>query len=241
MRIEVDTHTHSVLSGHAHSTIIENAAAAKRKGLKGFVMSEHGPRMQAAPPEFNIGTYAYLPKYIEGVRAYPGIESNIIDFKGSIDIREKYLKRLEYAIAGLHDVVIDPGTKKENTDATIGALNNVYVDVIAHPDNPAYELDYEAVVREAARLGKLLEINDHSFEYRKGSIHNAHVIAELCEKHGVRVAVSSDAHSAFGMGMFDTAISFIKEIGFPESLVVNLAIERFESYLEERRRRIDGA
>ena len=49
MHIEVDTHTHTVLSGHAHSTIIENATAAARIGLKGIVMSDHGPMLQSAP------------------------------------------------------------------------------------------------------------------------------------------------------------------------------------------------
>ena len=35
MKLEVDTHTHTVLSGHAHSTLMENAAAAAKMGLKG--------------------------------------------------------------------------------------------------------------------------------------------------------------------------------------------------------------
>ena len=61
MHFEVDTHTHTVLSGHAHSTIMENAAAAARMGLKGIVMSDHGPSIQSSAPDYNIGTYAYLP------------------------------------------------------------------------------------------------------------------------------------------------------------------------------------
>ncbi len=240
MQFEIDTHTHTVLSGHAHSTIMENAAYAARIGLKGMVMSDHGPSIQSSAPDYNIGTYAYLPEHIECVRIYKGIEANIIDYKGTIDIREKYIRQLEFVIAGMHEVVIGSGGLIKDTEAIIAALNNRYVDIIAHPDNPSYSLDYEAVVKEAAKLGKLLELNDHSMEYRKGGIENAGKILALCKKHGVRISVSSDAHFAFGIGKFDAALKRIEENAFPESLIINLDTERFKSYLEERRRRIES-
>ncbi len=238
MKPEVDTHSHTVLSGHAHSTIIENAAAAARAGLKGLVMSDHGPKIPAAAPDFNIGTYAFLPRKIDGVKIYHGIEANIYDFEGSIDIREKYIKLLEYVIAGIHEVVIRTGGKDNDTQAVIGALNNKYVDTIAHPDNPSYSLDYEAVVKEAAKHSKIIEVNNHSYEYRKGSMKNAAVFLKLCKKYDVRVAVSSDAHSAFGIGRHETALKVIEENEFPHELIVNLTTKRFEEYLEERKKRL---
>lgn len=240
MHFEVDTHTHTVLSGHAHSTIMENAAAAARLRLKGIVMSDHGPTIHSSAPDYNIGTYAYLPLHIEGVRIYRGIEANIIDHTGTLDIREKYIRQLEFVIAGMHEVVIVSGGIIKDTEAVIAALNNKYVDIIAHPDNPSYALDYETVVKEAARLGKLLELNDHSMEYREGGIRNAEKFLALCKKYNVRISVSSDAHSAFGIGKFDAALKQIEANGFPESLIVNLKAERFENYLNERRKRIES-
>jgi putative hydrolase len=238
MNIEVDTHTHTVLSGHAHSTLLENAAAAAKKGLKGFVMTDHGPNLPGACPEFNLGTYPYLPSHIDGVRIFPGVESNIIDYHGSIDVREKYLKFTDYVIAGLHEVVIKTGTKAQNTQAVLGALSNPYVDIIAHPDSPSYELDYETVVKEAAKLGKLLEVNNHSFIHRKGGLANATVYLPLCRKYGVRMAVSSDAHFAFNMGKNELALSVLEDLKFPPELVINLTMQRFEGYLEERKKRL---
>ncbi|MGE5494556.1 MAG: PHP domain-containing protein [Burkholderiales bacterium] len=240
MNIEVDTHTHTVLSGHAHSTVIENAAAAAKLGLKGFVITDHGPSVQSSAPDYNVSTYSYLPDHISGVRVYGGIEANITDYSGSVDIREKYIKMLDFAIAGMHEVVIESGGIGKDTDAVVGALNNKYIDIISHPDNPSYVLDYEAVVKEAARLGKLLEVNDHSIEFRAGGA-NMDNMLRFCKKYDLRVAVSSDAHSAFGIGKFDAAASLLKEKGFPESLIVNLTIERFEGYLAERKKRIDAA
>jgi putative hydrolase len=45
MRIAIDTHTHSVASGHAYSTVEEMAEGARRAGLKGFVLTDHGPAL----------------------------------------------------------------------------------------------------------------------------------------------------------------------------------------------------
>lgn len=239
MNIEIDTHTHTVLSGHAHSTLIENAAAAARIGLKGFVMTDHGPSIPAAPPDFNLSTLGYLPDTIEGVRVYHGVEANIIDFEGTLDIREKYLKMIDFVIAGLHEVVMRTGGPQKDTEAAIGALQNKCVDVIAHPDSPSYSLDYEELVKETARQGKLIEVNDHSFEYRKGGIENALIYLPLCRRHGVRVVVSSDAHSAFGIGRFKTALRVLNQVGFPPELVVNASKARFEAYLEERIKRME--
>ena len=237
MNIEVDTHTHTVLSGHAHSTLIENATWAAKAGLKGFVVTDHGPALPGSPPDFNLPTLAFLPDMIEGVRVYHGVEANIVDFDSRLDIREKYLGMIDFAIAGLHEPVLRTGGKKKDTDAVVGALQNKYIDIIAHPDNPAYTLDYEAVVKEAARQNKLLEVNDHSFEFREGGIENALVYLPLCIRHGVRIAVSSDAHSAFGMGKFDVALRVLEQLRFPSELIVNATSVRFETYLEERSRR----
>ncbi|MFA5675576.1 MAG: phosphatase [Christensenellales bacterium] len=241
MKIEIDTHTHTVLSGHAHSTLLENAAAAAKKGLYGFVLTDHGPSLPGAPPEFNIGTYPYIPSRIEGVRIYPGVEANIINSRGDIDISGKYIDLVDFVIAGMHEVVLPSQGVKLDTQAAIGALANKYIDIIAHPDNPGFFLDYEAVVKAASRYGKLLEVNDHSFNYRRGGIANAERYLKLCRKYGVRVAVSSDAHFASDIGGHDTALRILEKNNFPEELVVNATAERFESYLAERKKRLERA
>lgn len=238
MKIEVDTHTHTVLSGHAHSTLLENAAAAAKAGLGGFVLSDHGPALPGAPPEYNLGTMPFLPGHIGGVRVYPGVEANITGFSGELDIREKYLKYADFVIAGMHEVVFRPGGMKMNTRAAIAALMHRHVDVIAHPDNPSYPLDYEAVVKAAALHGKLLEVNNHSFVYRPGGAANAGRYLALCRRLCVRVAVSSDAHFAHDMGRHATALRVLEENAFPPELIVNLTQARFEDYLAERRKRL---
>ena len=45
MRVEIDTHTHTLASGHAYNTLNEMAQAAADKGLKGLAITEHAPEM----------------------------------------------------------------------------------------------------------------------------------------------------------------------------------------------------
>ena len=45
MRVEIDTHTHTLASGHAYNTMNEMAKAAADKGLKGLAITEHAPEM----------------------------------------------------------------------------------------------------------------------------------------------------------------------------------------------------
>jgi putative hydrolase len=149
-----------------------------------------------------------------------------------------YLEPLDYVIAGLHEFVMTSGGRQKDTDTAIAAMNNPHVDILAHPDNPSYDLDYEAVVKEAARLNKLMEVNDHSFQFRKGGAENALKYLPLCKKYGVRVAVSSDAHFALEMGRHNTALKILELTEFPNTLVVNLTRERFDAYIEERKERV---
>ena len=55
------------------------------------------------------------------------------------------------------------------------------------------------------------------------------------------MTVSSDCHSAFGIGRFSAVERLLWELGFPEELIVNRTRESFEAFLEGRRRRLAAA
>lgn len=241
MKIEIDTHTHTILSGHAYSTVYENLVFAKRKGLYGVVTAEHGPQMPGAFINFSIEKLNDIPPFIDDVRAYKGAEANIIDLNGTIDLAEKWRGIPDYILVSLHDVVLDSGTAEQNTEALFHALQIPEVDAVAHPGNPYYPIDREALVREAARLNKILEVNNHSFRARSGSLDNCTEIIRLCKRYGVRISVGSDAHNCADVGRLDKAIALLEQEDFPEELVINSTHERFDAYLEERKERIVAA
>ncbi|MEA4853842.1 MAG: phosphatase [Christensenella sp.] len=238
MELLVDTHTHTVASGHAYSTLRENAIVSKQNGMQAICCTDHGPRLKGGAVDFIIPVLAGVPREIEGLRVFCGTEANILDFSGKVDIPERFLKVTEFAIASMHDIVIDPGTEEENTEAMIAALRNPYIDVLGHPGNPYYPVNREALVKEAARLGKLVEINNHSFEYRTGSAPNCKNYLSLCKQYGVRIVVSSDAHICYNIGKFEYARAAIEETDFPEELIASRNLVAFEEYLQERKERL---
>lgn len=235
MRIAIDTHTHSISSGHAYSTVDELARGAAARGLDGFALTDHGPAMPGGTHPYHFGNLRVLPSLIEGVRFYRGAEANIMDEGGRIDLDRRPLKHLDFVMAGLHEVCFEPRGREANTRAMIAALENPAVMAISHPGNPAFPIDQELVVRKAAELGKALEINDSSFRIRKGSDESCLALARLCAELGCPVTVGSDAHYWRDVGRFDRALETISRAGIAEERVINSSVERFEAFLAAHR------
>lgn len=238
MKILVDTHTHTISSGHAYSTIYENVKGALANGIKIFNMSDHAPNMPGAPFKYHFGNLKVIPQFIDGIRVLKGAELNIINYNGEVDLPEYYLNGLELVLASFHEICIEPATVEEHTNAAIKVLANPYIDVLAHPGNPQFQIDIERVVKAAKKYNKLIEINDHSFEVRTGSEKNCAEIARMCKKHGVRITTGSDAHICFDVGRFDNVTRLLEEAEVPEELVITTSEERMQEYLTERKRRI---
>ncbi len=239
--IKVDTHTHTVLSGHAWSTLRENAAAAKRHGLDGMCLTEHGHAMPGSGPFFIVPAQRMLPAELEGIRIFYGIEANIMGMDGSLDIEDRMLFISDWNIASIHDVCITPGSADENTDAYLKTLRHPAVDMLGHIDDLKTPNHFETVVQAAAAAGRIIEVNNNSLLIRKGSRERVEEIVGLCRKYDARVAVSSDAHFDEMVGSVKPALDLLDKWNFPEELIVNRTLAAFEKYLAERTIRLDTA
>ena len=238
MKLLVDTHTHTLSSGHAYSTIQELARGASDNGVEMFAVTDHGPALEGAPTLLHFWNLKVIPEKIFGVRVIKGAEVNISDYSGKCDIPDAILEKLDFAIASFHDIVIKPSTMEEHTYAMEAVLANPYIDAVAHPGNPIFQVDIERVVRAAAKYGKLIEINNHSFSVRHGSDENCLKFAGKCKQYGVRIICGSDAHFSFDVGKLDRVEALLKEADIPDELVLCSSAARFEAYLEERKARI---
>lgn len=234
-RMVVDLHTHTVSSGHAYSTLQENCQEAAHKGIKLIAMTDHGPAMPGGPHIFHFGNLRVLPEVIHGVEVLKGIEANIIDFDGNLDLTGSRFEKLDIVIASLHDVCIKPGSRAENTRAIIGAMKNKFVDIIAHPGNPAFEIDVDEVLKAARDNNVLIEINNSSLGgSRPGSCENCRIIAEKAAKGGNYISLGSDAHISFEVGGFAKAIELIKSAGIRDEYVLNLHEDRIKKFLRDK-------
>ena len=108
MLLTADYHTHTPYS-HGKNTVLENATAAKAKGLKEIGITDHG---------FNHVLFGLKRKKLDdlraeiieaekltGVKVLMGMESNIISADGATDMKEKDLKYFDIYLCGIHEVL----------------------------------------------------------------------------------------------------------------------------------------
>jgi putative hydrolase len=240
-KMVVDTHVHTIASGHAYSTLSDYLKIAKERGIALFCLTDHGPAMPGASTIFHIGNQTVIPRTIDGIEVLRGVEANIIDFQGSIDVESRLAEHLDFIIASFHPPVIEPGTVEENTKAYLAAMASGVVDAIGHPGNPQVPVDFEALVEGAKKHNVLIEINNSSFSSfsRKGSWDRCQEIARLCAEKGVRVMFGSDSHIAYDLGNFGDALTVAERAGIPEDMIVNRSVEAFKGFLRERGRSLD--
>lgn len=234
---EFDPHLHSIASGHASSsTITDLAKKAAFVGLKMIGITDHGPATIGSSRAAYFRNLAYAPKVRCGIEILYGVELNILDYSGTVDLEDEILENLDYAIVSMHMPNIKPGTVEENTFAYVNAMNHPKVRIIGHCDDVKYPVDYEALIIAAKHYGVALEINNSSLSpegYRGDVRENVRTILAICKKLAHPVVLSSDSHGAEHVGEFTYALELIKELDFPKELILNYSLKAFKSFIEK--------
>lgn len=235
--IEADMHCHTIASSHAYNTILEMAQHAAKVGLKAIAITDHAQAMPGGAHPWYFSNMTCLPDRIEGVRVYHGVEANITDFDGSLDLDRQIQRKLDWVIASFHDVVILPGSIEQHTACYLKLAENPYVDVIGHSGRGGYDFDVDKVIPVLKKAGKLIEINNHSLDLSDRAHKSCKEIALACKKVGAPVVVNTDSHCCFELGMVDGAMELLRSIDFPEELIMNLTLERLNDWLFNKRRK----
>ena len=236
MKNVLDAHTHTIASGHAYNTICEMAHEAAEKGLELLGITDHAEQMPGSCKNIYSSNLKILPKRMEGVRMLYGVEANIMNADGDLDVPDRLLAKLDIVIVSLHPPCIAPGSMEENTKAVIGAMQNPYVSILGHPDDGRYPLDYDQVVRCAKENHVLLELNNHSLDpsgARENARENDVEMLRLCMKYGASIILDSDAHWKDDIRNCCFSLPLLEELSFPEELIVNRSLEAFNAKLKK--------
>lgn len=184
--------------------------------------------------EYHFHNMRMLTREMYGIQVMHGVEVNIMGYDGSLDMKDALLAQMDVVIASLHIPCIKPGTKEENTAALLHAMENPYVNIIGHPDDSRYPVDYEKLVRKAKERKVLLELNNtslHPKSSRKDARPNDEILLRLCMEYEAPIILGSDAHTQEDIGNFQYALLLLEEIGFPKELVVNRSVEDYKKYI----------
>lgn len=241
MKYVLDTHTHTISSGHAYNSLNEMMAAAADRGLSLLAITDHAPNIPGAACEcyFDnaqiIDREYYYEKYGKKTRLLFGVELNILK-GGKLDLEDHTIKSLDIAIASMHPVCIEPGTLEENTHDYIEVLKNPYVHIIGHPDDGNYPIDRKKFVLAAKEYGKILELNNNSLSPngpRRNALENDIEMLKLCKEYNQPIVVGSDAHVESRVGNHEEAYKLLQSLDFPEELVINTSVDKLMAYLKK--------
>jgi putative hydrolase len=234
MKTLFDPHTHTIASGHAYSTLQEMAHAAAEKGIQVLGITEHAPGIPGTCDPIYFRNLHVVPREMYGVRLLLGVELNILNTTGRLDLDEHHYRCCDIRIAGMHSLCWEGGTAAQNTEGMLAAIHNPWTHIISHPGDGTAELLFEPIVLAARDTHTLLEINSSSMipsRHKEVARPNNLEILRLCRKYDVPVVLGSDAHISFSIADYRYALPLLTETDFPDELVMNYWPEQALAYL----------
>lgn len=233
--IAVDFHVHTLFSKCGLHTVLELLNQARTIGIKGFAVTDHGP---AVDGHHNS---VFFERFISPdplVRILKGMECNPVDAEGTIDAPVRYLPYTDIILCGIH-LNIEKGMGESIYTGMLQRAieTNPVIDVISHPNDPNFPVDFHRLAETASAHGVALELNNSKIHYRRSSTSLALELLEACRDQACRIALSSDTHAIHELGDDGAIRPLLKQIAFPEELIVNSIAEKAFAFIEERKPR----
>jgi putative hydrolase len=232
--LEVDLHVHSLFSACGLHTILELIEQGRKVGLKAMAITDHG--LAVGGGRLTSVFFERFRSPYDDIKVYKGIELNLLDEKGAVDIVGQYLPFVDILLFGVHPNLPPRGPKEYYTDMVIAAMeNNPFLDILSHPNDPAYPLDYPKIAKKAAQKGMALELNHSKVLYKRSTPDDALALVRACKEAGCLMAVNSDTHALLELGRDESVRPLLEKAKFPAELIVNRTAEAAEKFIEGRR------
>lgn len=193
-----DLHLHTTETD-GRDTLEAMAEAAHRLGYEYIAVTDHSQALAMANGLDERRALAHAARVralngrFDGLTLLAGIEVDILG-DGTLDLSDDCLAQLDIVVASVHSQFSQDEARM--TDRVLRAIEHPLVDVLGHATGrlllkrDPVRLNVERVVAAAARHAVTIEINSqpHRLDFN-----DAH--ARLAREHGVRLAITSDAHS----------------------------------------------
>jgi putative hydrolase len=243
-RMTYDIHTHTKFS-HGKGTIEENVKAALKKGLLTIGISDHGPghlfygvrRRNIAKMRSEINR---LKPLYPDIDILLGVEANIINDTGCLDLSLKEMDCFDYILAGYHYGVLGQKAisamkihslnilwesfgksdhwkiKDVNTELVVKAILTNRIKVLTHPGDKG-PFDLMEIARACEKMGTMIEVSNWHLAPTTDEL-------KMLAKTGVDFIISSDAHSPKKVGTFEAGLKRLLEAGIDPVRIDNLEV-----------------
>jgi DNA polymerase (family X) len=204
-----DLHCHTTWSD-GRATVEEMGRAARDLGYEYLAICDHTVSVSVVPGltvddvRRQAEEIAAANEVLAPFRILRGIECDI-RADGTLDLPDDVLAELDWVMASVH--AGQRGTKDQLTMRTLAAVENPHVSAISHPTGrlidrrPPNAVDLERLFEACAETGTALETNGLPDRL---DLRDRHI--RLAIEAGVPIVVSTDAHSARGLGNIILAV-----------------------------------
>jgi len=198
-----DLHCHTEASD-GHDSLMAMASAARELGHEYLAITEHSHSLRVAGglSERQLleqcDAIDALNDKLKGITILKGLEVDILE-DGSLDMPDHVLDRLDLCIGAIHSGF--SLMRQRQTERVIRAMDNPRFNILAHPTarligkRNAVNIDLEKVMDAALERGCFLELNSQPQRLDLDDVH-----CRMAKAKGLKIAISSDAHSAAQLG-----------------------------------------
>ncbi len=227
-------HVHSTWSD-GKASIRHMAHAAKELGYRYIAICDHSPSAYYAgglDRERLVQQHREIERLNAenlGITILKGAEVDIRP-DGTLDYPDEVLDQLEVVVASVHSHFRQ--SAQEMTARILRALEHPRVQILGHAtgrlllSREPYELDLEAVLQTALRLGKVIEFNAQPYRFDV-----SWEVLRRWQARGLKIAINPDAHAVAELAYTDFGVMFARKALFPPEQVINTwSLEQFREF-----------
>jgi DNA polymerase (family X) len=234
--IRGDAQMHTTASDGRNS-IEEMGHAAREMGYDYIVLTDHSKAVTVANGLDEKRTLAQIKKIraakVPGIRLLAGSEVDIRK-DGSLDLEDEVLAELDVVVCSVHSYM--NLTRGEMTERLLKAIENPYMQIMAHPTGrlllrrEPFEYDMEAVLDACAKHGVVVECNAYPDRLDLSDVH-----LRMAKQRGVKIVISTDSHSAGNLRYMKYGVTTARRGWIEKKDVINtLPVEEFLAALRPK-------
>lgn len=222
--IRGDLHMHTTWSDGAES-VEEMVNYARKLGYEYIAITDHSKFLRVA----NGLTETRLRKQREeinklnekytDIHILAGVEMDILP-DGNLDFSDDFLSEMDFVIAAIHSSFNQ--TEEQIMKRLFTALENPYVDMIAHPTGrligrrEGYPVHMERLIKKASESNTILELNANPMRFDLATEQ-----LQAAQDANVKIAINTDAHQTKTLHHMDYGVKMGRKANLQKDTVIN--------------------